>query len=93
MMVTVKFFANFREVTGQAQVTMPNVSSVRGLLDELVREFGQRLSDLLYDPQTGELRDTVIILVNGRAITLMEGLGTWLEDGDTVAIFPPVSGG
>jgi molybdopterin synthase sulfur carrier subunit len=93
MEITVKFFANFREATGKGKITVSEVSSVRELLDKLVGEFGRKLYDLLYESSTGKLRETVNILVNGNAINLLGGLNTKLEDGDTVAIFPPISGG
>jgi molybdopterin synthase sulfur carrier subunit len=91
MQVTVKFFANFREVTGKSQVTVQDVSTVKELLSRLVGEFGPRLSALLYE--SGELRDTANVMINGRSIHMMDGLETKLKDGDVVAIFPPISGG
>jgi molybdopterin synthase sulfur carrier subunit len=93
MEVTVKFFANFREVTGKGKITITEVSNIRQLLNELVKEFGQELSDLLYESSSGKLRDNVNILVNGRAIGFMGGIDAELKDGDTIAIFPPISGG
>ena len=94
MAIAVKFFANFREVTGCGQVEIVRVNNVSALLDELVRRFGGKLAEQLYEPGTKKkLRDTVNILVNGRGITLMKGLATPLRNGDVVAIFPPVSGG
>jgi MoaD family protein len=92
MEVTVKFFANFREVTGKGKIIISGVSNIGQLLDELVKEFGQELSDLLYE-SSGKLRDSVNILINGSAIGFMGGINAELKDGDTVAIFPPISGG
>ena len=93
MAITVKFFASFREVFGKSQVSVPVTKDVRALLDKLVEEIGSKLSEQFYEPGTHKLRDTVNILVNGRGISLLNGLNTPLKDGDTVAIFPPVSGG
>jgi molybdopterin synthase sulfur carrier subunit len=94
LVVTVKFFANFRELTGRSQLTVEGVKTVGELLDRLVREFGEGFAELVFDdPRTRKLRQTVNILVNGRAVILMEGLETKLSDSDSVAIFPPVSGG
>lgn len=89
--VTVKLFANFREAAGRDQVKI-QADDIKDLLDELAKISGARLTGQLYD-KTGKLRDTVHILVNGRGINLLKGLNTRLKDGDTVAIFPPVSGG
>lgn len=88
-----KFFANFREAVGKEQESVEAVTDVAALLDELVGRFGKRLVEQLYEPGTRRLRETVHILINGRAINLLEGLNTPLKDGDVIAIFPPVSGG
>ncbi len=93
MAVTVKFFANFREAAGREQERVEAVANVASLMDELVRRFGKKLVEQLYEPSTRRLRGTVHILLNGRGINLLEGLNTPLKDGDVIAIFPPVSGG
>ncbi len=92
MQVTVKFFANFREVTGVGQEQVKDISTVRELLEKVVKKYGTNLSKLLYD-ESGKLRDTVHVMVNGRAIDFLDELETKLNDGDAVAIFPPISGG
>lgn len=92
MSVTVKFFASFRELVRQKQV-FTSAEDIGSLLDKLTNDF-QKLKDELYEPKNKKkLRDTVNILVNGRRIDLLQGMNTPLKDGDTVAIFPPVSGG
>jgi len=93
MAIIVKFFANFREITGKEQESVEGVGNVSSLLDELVRRFGDKLAKQLYSPGTRELLETVNILVNCKGIRLLCGLNTFLKDGDVVAIFPPVSGG
>ena len=93
MTIAVKFFAGFREATGVGEISIPAVSNVGALLDELVGRFGEKLAGQLYHPKTKRLLETVNILVNGRGINLLKGLNTPLKNGDVVAIFPPVSGG
>ncbi len=91
--ITVKFFANFREVVGREQIEVTAVRDVATLLDELVQRFGERVAEQLYESGSKKLRETVNVLVSGRGINLLSGLNTKLKDGDVVAIFPPVSGG
>jgi MoaD family protein len=93
MGVTVKFFASFREAVGKGEESVEGAENVAVLLDELVRRFGEKLVEHLYQPGTRELRKTVNILVNGRGLNLPSELNTPLRDGDVVAVFPPVSGG
>lgn len=93
MAVTVRFFANFREVTGKKQESIDGVKNVASLLEELTRRFGERLTEQLFHHGTRELRGTVVIFVNGVGLNPHHDLHAPLEDGDVVAIFPPVSGG
>lgn len=93
MAIIVKFFANFREITGKEQESVKGVGNISSLLNELVRKFGDELAKQLYSPGTWELLESVNILVNGRGISFLRGLNTSLKDDDVVAIFPPVSGG
>jgi molybdopterin synthase sulfur carrier subunit len=39
------------------------------------------------------LRDFVNILKNGRNVHFLSGLDTPLDNGDVIALFPPVAGG
>jgi adenylyltransferase/sulfurtransferase len=91
MAITVKLFANFREAAGEDQIKI-QADDIKTLLDKLTKIGGATLTEQLCT-KNGKLRDTVHILVNGRGINLLKGLNTRLRDGDTVAIFPPVSGG
>jgi len=90
--VTVKSFATLREVM-DAEVCMEFTASatIRSLLAELTGRY-KGLNELVFAaPET--LRDYVNILKNGRNIHFLAGLDTPLEDGDIIALFPPVAGG
>jgi MoaD family protein len=69
-------------------------STIRGVLNELSERFGRKFRDLLFDPETAEVRTLNQILVNGRHYRYLEGrLDAPLKDEDVLAIFPPVAGG
>jgi len=76
----VKFYASYREITGLAEeeVQLPSGSTVEALI-ETVKS--------LHNP----LRDAkrMLVAVNGE-FAKPEAV---LEEGDMVALFPPVSGG
>ena len=91
MAITVKFFANFREAAGVDGFEIKDVKDVSALFEALVEKFGKKLYRELY--QDKKLRKMVNVLVNGRGMDLRNELNKKLKDGDSVMIFPPVSGG
>jgi molybdopterin synthase sulfur carrier subunit len=95
MKVKVKFFAMVRELTGKKEevVDLDDQATVRTLLDKLVAEHGGRLRDYILDTASNEPKGHVQFLMDGRNITLMQGLDTILKEGATLAILPPVGGG
>jgi molybdopterin synthase sulfur carrier subunit len=90
--IMVKAFATLREVM-DAEIRLDFVegATVSSLLAELTGRYGG-LSVLIFT-DTDTLRDFVNILKNGRNIHFLAGLDTPLEDGDTIALFPPAAGG
>lgn len=90
--IKVKFFANFREIAGRKTVLLP-ANTVKELLSKIKNEYEYLGKEIFSNPAKEELNDFVNIMVNGRRIETVEGTETELEEGDTVAIFPPVAGG
>jgi len=95
MKIKVKFFALVRELTGTKEevVDLDDQATVRTLLDKLVAEHGIKFRDYIFDPVSNEPKGHVQFLMDGRNITLMQGLDTILKEGTSLAILPPVGGG
>lgn len=81
MRLQVKLFASVREAIGarEIQVELPADATVADLLSEIRAQH----------PQVGPGLEAGLVAVNQEYV----GLGTRLQDGDEVAIIPPVSGG
>jgi len=94
--VRVKLFATFREITGGQRIVVVKLSrkaTIKGLIEELSKLFGKEIEGVLLDTKTGDLKSFNNVLVNGHNIKLLQKLRTKLDNGDTVAFFPPVGGG
>lgn len=92
MSITIKSFATFRDVMDmEVTVNLPVESTIHSLLTELFKRYPHLAGMMFASP--GTLRDYVNILKNGRNIIFLQNLETPLDDGDIIALFPPVAGG
>lgn len=82
-MLTVKFFASFREKAGKKEMTL-DIKNNTQLID-VVRSLNEVIPGLdeLIEQGNG------IVAVNHEIVDK----NTVVKDGDEIAIFPPVSGG
>jgi molybdopterin synthase sulfur carrier subunit len=90
--VTVKFFATVREAVG-TRSTEIEADDIKSLLEKLKITYGKRFIETVIDEETDRLKRFYQCMVNGRRIELLDGYDTVLQDGDSVALFPPVGGG
>lgn len=90
--VTVKFFATVREAVG-TRSTEIEAEDIRSLLEKLKTSYGKRFIETVIDEETDKLKRFYQCMVNGKRIELLDGYDTLLQDGDSVALFPPVGGG
>ena len=87
-----KLFADLAEVAGAKRIPIdagPD-TTVATALDRLLDEHPALEARVMED---GELGDHINVLHNGVNIVVEDGLDTELEEGDELALFPPVSGG
>jgi molybdopterin synthase sulfur carrier subunit len=94
MVLTIKFIGALRHISNKTQLTIDYEEgmSVRQLLAKILQEpLG--LDRTLSDKQPGDSRFNALILVNGREISVLNGLETKLNDGDEIIFVPVVHGG
>ena len=68
-------------------------ATVDVLLKKLSQIYGVQFREYVYNKKTGRPNNFLQFLVNGTSTTILNGLETELEDGDVLAILPPVGGG
>lgn len=92
MKVRLILFAPFSEIfnTAEREIELYGKCNVQELLHTLCDSSDRRRK--IFD-ESGELKPYVTILKNGKSIRALDGVQTKLEDGDELALFPPVAGG
>jgi molybdopterin synthase sulfur carrier subunit len=94
MTVNVKFVGSFRGVSGKSEIAFRFSSPVS--LKILVAKVVERLPKLksaLVNPESGEPRSNMLVLVNGQEIGVLNGIETNVNDGDEVVFVPVIHGG
>ncbi len=97
MQVSVRFFTSLREITNKKEETLKFPEDEKVTVDMVLKTLTQRYDkpfvEYVYDRKTGKVRGFLQFLINGKSATTLNGLQTELEDGDVLAILPPVGGG
>jgi molybdopterin synthase sulfur carrier subunit len=90
--VKIEFYASIRGTFQEKERTieLENSATVRDALNLVCNTYEKR--SRIFD-QSGQLKPDINILKNGRHTKFLAGIETPLEEGDRVAIFPPVHGG
>jgi MoaD family protein len=94
MAITVKFVGALRHVSGAGELALDCKGdiSIRALMNEITKER-PALKRSLIDQQLEDPRPNALILVNGKEISVLNGLETKLNDGDEIVLVPVVHGG
>jgi len=93
----VRFFTSLREIVNKKEESLRFPEGKKVTLDNVIktlaREHGKPFVEYVYDAKTGEVKGFLQFLVNGKSAATLNGQQTELEDGDVLAILPPVGGG
>jgi len=94
MIVSVKFVGSFRGLSGRNvfAVAFRKSVSVEVLVKKVVESL-PKLKNALINPNSGEPRRNMLVLVNGREISVLDGFETALNDDDEVVFVPVMHGG
>lgn len=94
MKIEIKFFTSLREITSKKVEKLELQKNIT--IDELIillsNKFGKKFKEYIYN-KNGKIQDFLSFLINGKNINTLQGLATKLQEGDVVAILPPVGGG
>ncbi|MEM3550150.1 MAG: MoaD/ThiS family protein [Candidatus Bathyarchaeia archaeon] len=94
MKVTVKFIGSLQSLAGKSKLTLTLKDSTA--LKEAIREIIEKLPNLkaaLMESELRSPRSNNLILINGKEISVLNGLETNLKDGDDVVFIPVSHGG
>jgi molybdopterin synthase sulfur carrier subunit len=93
----VRFFTSLREIADKKEETLKFPEGEKVTLDKvlkiLAQRYGKRFVEYVYDDKTDDVKGFLQFLINGKSAATLNGLQTELEDGDVLAILPPVGGG
>jgi molybdopterin synthase sulfur carrier subunit len=94
LQIKLKFLGALRHASGKDRVTLDceNGASILDIICAASRRKASLRQNLL-DEQLETPKPHALILVNGREISILEGLATKVKDGDEVVFVPVVHGG
>ncbi|MGC8895540.1 MAG: MoaD/ThiS family protein [Candidatus Bathyarchaeia archaeon] len=94
MTVTVNFIGVFRTISNRNKIDIKieDAAPLREVIKKIVEKF-PTIKRTLVDPELEDPRPNALILVNGKEISVLNGLETLLKDGDEVVLIPVIHGG
>ncbi len=94
MSLTIRFVGSLRAASSRSKITLQFEKdvSLREVVERVVKEQ-PKLKKALIDSELEDPRTNVLILVNGKDISVLNGLDTALNKGDEVVLIPFVHGG
>ena len=94
MVLHIKFIGALRHVSGKTRLTAAYKTgmSLKDLLVE-IQCFSSSVGKPIGDSQSNSSVENALILVNGREISVLDGLETKISDGDEIVFVPVIHGG
>lgn len=92
--VNVRLLGVFRGFSEKNRVTLKlEQPTVKKVIKKLSKSLSVEAKRLLVDPELNDPRPNALILVNGKEISVLNGLETEIKEGDEVTLIPVSHGG
>jgi len=93
--VLAKFFGDISRIAGfkKIEVEIPEDLTLHDLMLILKEKLGEGIYKHVVETERMEIKRTVIVFINGKNATTLNGLKSKIKDGSIVAFFPPGAGG
>jgi molybdopterin converting factor small subunit len=94
MTVSVKFIGSFRSLSrkNKLELRLEESSPIRDVVKRIVEELPE-LEQAFIDPESESPKTNMLVLVNGKEISVLDRLETMIKDEDEVVFVPVVHGG
>ncbi len=97
MQIKVRFFTSLREIVKRREEILAFNSGEKVTVDlvlkTLAEKYGASFKEYVYEGKTAQPKGFLQFLINGNSASTLNGLETEIENGDVLAILPPVGGG
>jgi sulfur-carrier protein len=93
--VEVRFMGIFQQLSGKKRfkLKLDEPATVRKAVIKLTETFSPEFKRALVDLHLDDLRSNALILVEGKEISVLQGLETEVKDAEEIVFLPMVHGG
>ena len=94
MVLTIKFIGSFRSLSRKntLKLKLEESSPIKDVVKMIVEKL-PKLEQALIDPESDSPKTNMLVLVNGKEISVLNRFETLVKDGDEVIFVPIVHGG
>jgi len=94
--VKITAYLKFRALIGESLSfeLIGDTVLLKDVLKGLSNRYGKKFDDLVFEPQSSDVKRAVLILINGQSyMNLKYGLSAELREGDEIQLLPVLAGG
>jgi molybdopterin converting factor small subunit len=93
--VELQLLGVFQRISGETRVHMKleKPTTLREAIQNLTDSVSPKLKRVLIDSELEDPRPNALVLVNGKEISILQGLETRIDDGDEIILIPVSHGG